>query len=295
MKPRDYCCCAIPVINAGIYFTLAEQFVAGILVGVLSISTPSIVGAVTPSFAPWVLGIVCFVAGAVQVLGFIGVAKEKPVLFRRYIALHSLATTGAFSVALAWIIMSALRHSTAKTNCLSNFFANATSDEQTEGNVLCEVFPWVDVGIMAGLWVVLASLHFYLYIVIASYSTGQQRDHASYDTLDNYAANNHNENFAMNSRFSGDTPYQQHNVDNHLRKQSATSMSEVLAEPPIENYQMGSYPPPSQRVPTQPSNAYTQDESPTPRFGQQYYGEGQQYYGEGSLEKPPFSQAHPGE
>jgi hypothetical protein len=40
MKPRDYCCCAIPVVNFGIYSTLAEQFALGILAGTLSIATP---------------------------------------------------------------------------------------------------------------------------------------------------------------------------------------------------------------------------------------------------------------
>lgn len=41
MKPRDYCCCAIPIVNAGIYATLIEQFVLGILVGILSMVTPA--------------------------------------------------------------------------------------------------------------------------------------------------------------------------------------------------------------------------------------------------------------
>ena len=41
MKPREYCCCAIPLVNAGIYLTLVEQFVLGIVVGTLSIGTPS--------------------------------------------------------------------------------------------------------------------------------------------------------------------------------------------------------------------------------------------------------------
>lgn len=39
MKPRDYCCCAIPVIYAGIYTALLEQFVLGVTAGVLSIAT----------------------------------------------------------------------------------------------------------------------------------------------------------------------------------------------------------------------------------------------------------------
>ena len=40
MKPRDYCCCAIPVVNVGIYLTLIEQFALGIIAGTLSVATP---------------------------------------------------------------------------------------------------------------------------------------------------------------------------------------------------------------------------------------------------------------
>ncbi|KAJ6604743.1 hypothetical protein DFH09DRAFT_1443906 [Mycena vulgaris] len=293
MKPREYCCCAIPVINAGIYFTLIEQFVAGILVGILSMVTPSIVGAATPSFAPWVFGIICFVAGAIQVLGFIGVAREKSVLFRRYITLHSLAIVAAFSVALAWIILSVTRHSTAKSNCIANFFANPTSEEKAEGDTLCNIFPFVDVGVMGGLWIILAALHIYLYVVITSYSSTQRRDHAKYDSL-NQSPPFQNENTAMNnSRYSADAPYQRGGEYAHLNRESAASMSDVLAEPiqqPSDGYSMRS----SQRKPTLPANAYTEDEAPTPRVGQSYYSNDRTMVA-GNLEKPSLSQAHPGE
>jgi hypothetical protein len=75
MKPREYCCCAVPLINAGIYATLTEQCVVGIVVGTLSVATPSIVGAVTPSFAPALLAAFCYAAAALQILGFLGVAR----------------------------------------------------------------------------------------------------------------------------------------------------------------------------------------------------------------------------
>lgn len=188
MKPREYCCCAIPVVNFGIYLTLTEQFVLGILAGTLSIATPqsngalviscsllrlfcTVVGAATPSFSRWIFAVVCYVGVMIQVLGFIGVAQvcallrpasvahfqriqEKPVLFRRYIALHSLITVAAFSVAAVWIGISASRHNTAKSNCEQKFFT-AASDLTTEGQTMCEIFPWVDIGLMAGLWVLL--------------------------------------------------------------------------------------------------------------------------------------------
>jgi hypothetical protein len=95
MKPRDYCCCALPIIDAGVYATLTEQFVLGVVVGTLSLATPSsmsrptvseqhliyfialVVGAVTPAMAPWILAIVCFIASGIQGFGFIGVAKAS--------------------------------------------------------------------------------------------------------------------------------------------------------------------------------------------------------------------------
>jgi hypothetical protein len=40
-KAREYCCCAIPMVNTGIYAVLLEQTALGILVGTLSIATPS--------------------------------------------------------------------------------------------------------------------------------------------------------------------------------------------------------------------------------------------------------------
>ena len=77
-------------------------------------------------------------------------------MFRRYTTLHILITTAAFSVAAAWIIISATRHSTAKSNCEQNFFSSSSDDITSEGETMCQIFPWVDVGIMGGLWVLLA-------------------------------------------------------------------------------------------------------------------------------------------
>lgn len=52
MKPREYCCCAVPLINAGIYATLTEQFAIAIVVGTLSVATPSSKHPAHPSCSP---------------------------------------------------------------------------------------------------------------------------------------------------------------------------------------------------------------------------------------------------
>ncbi|KAF8898657.1 hypothetical protein BD779DRAFT_1484993 [Infundibulicybe gibba] len=237
MKPRDYCCCAIPLVNAGIYATLISQFVSALLVGILSVSTPSLVGAATPSFAPWILAIICLVGAGVQVLGFVGVAKEKPILFRRYVSLHSLLALAAFAVAAAWAIISASRHSVAQANCLQDFFSQ---DQQSEGETLCNIFPWVDVGIMGGLWVVLAIFHIYLYLVLLGYGSSQRRDHAKYDQLaDPTNINNnipmHNRNDPWDSRPSTESnhtpPSSTPKGYGHLRQESVASVADIMSQP----------------------------------------------------------------
>lgn len=83
-------------------------------------------------------------------------------MFRRYTTIHILLSLAAFAVALTWIIVSATRHNKAVTNCESDFFTNSTTADGTdvptfdEGGTLCNIFAWVDVGLMGGLWVVLA-------------------------------------------------------------------------------------------------------------------------------------------
>ncbi|KAF5346422.1 hypothetical protein D9758_012740 [Tetrapyrgos nigripes] len=190
VKPRDYCCCAIPTVNAGIYLTLLEQLVAAFLVGILSMAAPHVVGASIPSMAlTMIFGIICVALGALQILGFIGVGAERPILFRRFLSLHALLTAVAFSLGAVSIILSATRHSNAKSKCTSDFFVpdlNAPNVDNTlkdEANVLCEIFPWIDVGLMGAIWVLLGIVHLYLYTVMSGYSTGQQFDHDKYDAL----------------------------------------------------------------------------------------------------------------
>ncbi len=71
-----------------------------------------------------------------------------------------LVTVAVFVIAAVWIAISATSHNSAVSNCQTEFFdgfANSTTiDVTTEGQTLCNIFSWVDVGVMGGLWVVLA-------------------------------------------------------------------------------------------------------------------------------------------
>jgi hypothetical protein len=184
MKPRDYCCCAIPTITTGIYAVLLEQLTLGVVVATLAVAAPAIVGA--DSFTPWVLAIVCYAAAGLQVLGFLGVAREHGTLFRRYLTLHIFLTLAAFIVAGVMIGLSAGHHGDSKNRCISKFFT-ATSTSSSLADTLCEIFPWVDVGVMGGLWVLLAISQIYFYTVVSGYSayaTDSSKYASVYSTTD---------------------------------------------------------------------------------------------------------------
>ncbi|KAI0274632.1 hypothetical protein BC834DRAFT_814875 [Gloeopeniophorella convolvens] len=270
MKPRDYCCCAIPVVNFGIYFTLVEQFALGILAGTLSVATPDIVGAAVFSFAHWIFAIICYVGAFVQVLGFIGVAQEKSVLFRRYTALHALVTVAAFSVAAVWIAISASRHSTAKSNCERKFFS-ATSDLTSEGDTMCEIFAWVDIGLMGGLWVLLAITQFYLFTVISGYGVGQRGDHEKFNSV--YSVTGLNSDIPLANRSdpwdSRMDPVPANDQYGHSRQESTTSDAAMLHDP-YDSYKLQAPQPP-----TYPARRASQSErSQYNQFSDPYYNNG---------------------
>ncbi len=156
--------------------------------------------------------------------------------------------------------MSATRHSTAKAQCLLNFFSDASGASSSEGDTLCNIFPWVDVGIMGGLWVILAALHvcnpfscyfysvafprlitgpqIYLYVVISSYGSSQRRDHDRYNQVydptqpitENVPLNDQND--PWDSRPSGDYLGGRKNSSyKHVRQESSMSASDVYNQP----------------------------------------------------------------
>ncbi|BEI80093.1 hypothetical protein CcaverHIS002_0106220 [Cutaneotrichosporon cavernicola] len=162
IDPR-YCCCAVPMVNSGIYAIIAEQAAVAIATAVLCFVAPSVPGVATPPFVTYILAIVCLVGLAVQPVGFVGAFREKTKTFRIYSAINGIITLVAFIVAAAIIIISAVRHDAAMAKCIKDYFTpSATASQQAqqtlteESGLLCNAFTWADVGLMGGLWVILA-------------------------------------------------------------------------------------------------------------------------------------------
>jgi len=175
----DYCCCAIPVLNFGAYLTLTEQFVLGILLGTLSFSTPSLVGAALPfKYSYFILCGLGYLFAAVQLVGFLGIFKEKADLFRKYVTVNWIVLYTGLSLIATFIIISAVRHNQATDICEATFFPSETGTlADDKGERICEIFTWVSVGIMGALWLIITILQSYLVLVLRGYGVTQRADH----------------------------------------------------------------------------------------------------------------------
>ena len=125
-----------------------------------SLTSPlPVVGAAVPGFSKFILLALGYVFAGIQLVGFFGIFKEKPTLFKKYIAFNTAALIVSLSAALAFIGISAGRHQPAVDECSSSFFSSGnqttTTQDETEGQQICNIFTWVVLGIMGALWVVL--------------------------------------------------------------------------------------------------------------------------------------------
>ncbi|WVR04719.1 hypothetical protein IAU60_001730 [Kwoniella sp. DSM 27419] len=189
IDPR-YCCCAVPLVNAGIYMILSEQAVISLVIGILVFATPDVVGASFPSFGGTIFAILCFVVAAVQPVGFIGVLREKTSTFKVYTMVNLISMLAAFACAAALIVTSAVKHTDAVTACEAKFFSDSSSTSSAanetlsaEGEALCSAFAWADVGIMGALWLILLVIQGYFIYLTRTYSTSQVKDHKLYHSV----------------------------------------------------------------------------------------------------------------
>lgn len=74
---------------------------------------------------------------------------------------NTIAVIAAFGIAAAFIAVSGTKHDTAAKRCEVTFFSgnstasSSTSNDSGEGKEICDIFTWVILGLMGGLWVTL--------------------------------------------------------------------------------------------------------------------------------------------
>lgn len=182
---RTYVCCAVPLYNSGIYCILAQFLIISLVTGVLCFASPSIITVTTPNIISYVLGVLSFVISAWQLIGFFGVYRDKVKLFKTYSRINTILIVLALLLSLAIIIISAVRHNSAIDTCQRLFSTDATGNT---GESICNVWTWVQVGIMGLLFVIVGLCELYFLMYSSIYSSEQKLDHARYNSVYSTAA-----------------------------------------------------------------------------------------------------------
>ncbi|GAA5886963.1 hypothetical protein JCM16303_003073 [Sporobolomyces ruberrimus] len=182
---RTYVCCAVPLYNSGIYCILAQFLIISLVTGVLCFASPSIITVTTPNIISYVLGVLSFVISAWQFIGFFGVYRDKVKLFKTYSRINTALILAALLLSLAIIIISAVKHNTAIDTCQRLFSTDATGNT---GEGICNVWTWVQVGIMGLLFVIVGLCELYFLMYSSIYSSEQKLDHAKYNSVYSTAA-----------------------------------------------------------------------------------------------------------
>ncbi|GAA5980012.1 hypothetical protein JCM5350_005996 [Sporobolomyces pararoseus] len=183
---RTYVCCAVPLYNSGIYCILAQSLIISLVTGVLCFASPSIITVTTPNIISYILGVLSFVISCWQGIGFFGVYRDKVKLFKTYSRINTVLILLALLLSLAIIIISAVKHSQAIDTCQKLFSTDASGDTAGEG--ICNVWTWVQVGIMGLLFVIVGLCELYFLMYSSIYSSEQKLDHARYNSVYSTAA-----------------------------------------------------------------------------------------------------------
>ena len=161
----------VPIVNAGAYLIVIENFLLGLGIAVLAFVPPEIVALMgtIPSWSKVIVGILGIVLLVWQVAGIISIASQKTGFYRTYIRINFLLTLAIIAAAAAFLIAAAVQHSNAVKSCAKNFGVAPTGDgtgyevpgaaqnSTTIGQNICNAFVWVQVGLM-GFLIVLWSL-----------------------------------------------------------------------------------------------------------------------------------------
>ncbi|KDN49613.1 hypothetical protein K437DRAFT_255296 [Tilletiaria anomala UBC 951] len=185
-----FCCCGVPLINIGAYFILIENALLGGAIAVLAFVPPQIValmGAV-PTWSKFIVGILGIAVLLWQLLGLIAISKEKPGIYRTYIRINFILTLATVAASATFITVGAVQHTKTVNSCVASFGATPQSESTaqlvapsgTVGNVgrdICNVFIWIQVGLMGLLVALIGLTQFYMCYAQRSYGQ-QQRDAA---------------------------------------------------------------------------------------------------------------------
>ncbi|PWZ02818.1 hypothetical protein BCV70DRAFT_197085 [Testicularia cyperi] len=211
-RGMEFCCCYLPLVNVGAYMLVIETALVSLAVAICALAPPTIVataGAI-PTWSKSLVAALGFVSLGWQLIGLVAVARQMPTLYHTYVRINLLLTLCIIVAAVAFLVVSAAKRSEVVQTCVTTYgvalptsttsgvsiasIAGDTDIFSAAGQDICNVFVWVQTGVMAGLIVLMAITQFYMLFAQRAYGK-DQRD--AFRSTKNY------HDIPMNPRDSG--------------------------------------------------------------------------------------------
>ncbi|SPO34734.1 uncharacterized protein PSFLO_00205 [Pseudozyma flocculosa] len=200
----EFCCCAVPLVNAGAYFLVLEFAFVALVTAILALAPPQIVATmnVIPSWSKSLVAALGFITFFWQPLGLFAIAKQKSGLYRLYIRINFLLTCIVLACTAAFLAVSAARHNEALDACTAVYgntpassgtgiaVSQATSALDGSGRTICNVLTWAQVGTMGGLIVLMGLTQLYMCFAQRAYGQQQREARGNFEKYRYSPANN---------------------------------------------------------------------------------------------------------
>lgn len=186
----EFCCCWLPLVNVGAYLLVLETALVALAVGICALAPPTIVatkGAI-PSWSKDLVAALGFVTLVWQIIGLVSVARQTPTLYHVYVRINLVLTLCIIVAAVAFLVTSGVKRSSVVQTCISTYGVSlpasgssgtsisgfTESAFQAAGYDICNIFVWVQTGVMAGLIVLMALTQFYMLFAQRAYGKDQR-------------------------------------------------------------------------------------------------------------------------
>ncbi|KAL4398896.1 hypothetical protein ACI68E_004293 [Malassezia pachydermatis] len=175
-----------PLVKFGAYTLTVETAFVALCVGILALAPPPIVGGMgaIPAWGKYVVAVIAFVLAAWQIVGFASIMADHTVLFRWYSRVTFIGTIIILIFTIAFMATAAGLHDNVIPTCLANFEQPLANDgfgiQQVQDRLdqgrrdVCNILAWADVGLMAGLIIVVGLMQLYMCYMLHKYGQRQR-------------------------------------------------------------------------------------------------------------------------
>ncbi|PWN51989.1 hypothetical protein IE53DRAFT_312971 [Violaceomyces palustris] len=185
----DFCCCAIPLVNAGAYMIVLEFLLVSTSIVALALFPPPIVATMgcLPGWSKLAVATLSLHSTLLQILGLVSIAKESALIYRIYVRLNFGLTLLIIAATASSTLVSYRRREDSIQVCNLEFgntpdgngkgfkIDAVTQALKGSGKVICNYFTLVQVGAMASLIFILGVTQLYLCLCQRAYGKQQRQ------------------------------------------------------------------------------------------------------------------------